>query len=909
MAAIRTPLGRVLLEPYHAVKKIPDIFYLVYAFGKNDLPVYELKIDSKDLKFLNENLPEAYSGERLTDEYRESVPATFIYQGQEYKVKVSYRGYISNHWANPKKSWDINFNNKSPFKGLDGLKLIIPEDRGVVLEYLNYYRARKFGLYPMWSHFAVLKVNGHNNGVYFVNEPWDKEYLAKYELLDETDMFAYDDNWERTDREFDSFEEMALYTKQADNPFDPFSNYAPLDKFFALVNGDESLDVFAKEIVKIVDVEKFLNLQALRSLASSPHNVYRNIRFFTNRENGKLVFIPWDVGVFEPDSDLELVTSKFYGKMRLAEEFAYRRNKILWDYVSSDENLEDDLRYYDDAFKEIRAALVTDWKKAVSTRSIFKMYRENRELLIDNFRNVKDILSDARASIIVYWQNGVPVYFDVANDKAPEVSISSVAMEGFEKPINFEIYSDTNETGVFDAGDKLIAASETSEENIVIANSVGQILSAKRAINDSETPGVFDTIAYLPKSYRFFIKIKDVGGVKDIKIKLNNALSGGDVETKTQNINADSYQYLSLVDQSIEEFIGRYPVFQKSGSGEIYLAAGNYLFDRDVIIPKGTKLTIAAGVRINLAAGISIVSYSPVEVAGRPELPVIFDAAVQGSAWGSFGISEAEQKSSINYAIFKNGRDDHINGVYYSGMVSIYLSDVDIDGCQFFGARADDSLNIKKGKATVKNSYFEKNSADAIDLDYVKEGLIYSNRFFANGNDSIDLSGSGVKIESNYIEESGDKCISVGEKSLGPVIYNNVLNGCNIGIEAKDGSQVYVINNVIIDNKTAGINGYLKKAIFPDGFVNVYNSIIWGNKEVSKTDGTIAISFFNSDLSQNDDKNGNFSVEPMFNNSNRDDFTIKAENGNILFATGGDSAILQDKLGVRQEQVPVGLNR
>ncbi len=908
MAAIRTPLGRALLTPYHAVKKIPDLWYVFYFFKHSDLPVYELTIDSKDLKFLNENLPEAYAeGSRLTEEYRQPVSAVFSYQGKEYKVKVNYRGYVGNHWANPKKSWDIDFKKGNSFNGLDGLKLIIPEDRGIVLEYLNHYRAKKMGLYPLQSYFAVLKVNGRNNGVYFVNEPWDKEYLAKYELLDETDMFAYDDNWERTDREFDSFEQLALYEKQADNPFDPFSSFSPLDKFFDLVN-NRPADVFAKEIVKIVDLDSFLNWQAMHILGNSPHNVYRNIRFFVNRETGKLVFVPWDVNIVDPDSGLEKVTSDFYGKMMLVDDFAFKRNKILWNYVSAENNLADDLKYYDEAFKEIKPALARDRLKVESTWWFFRSYREIREQLIANFENVKNILSDARAAAVVYWQNGAPVYFDVANDKAPEISLKTVALEGVNQPISFEIYADTNSDGLFDAGDKMLKASAITEDNKSAVELADQIISAKRTINQSNQAGVWDTIAYSPGSRRFFIKIKDAGEIKDLKIELANALSGAKVEPKVQNINNDSYQYLSLIDQSVADFISQNYSFQKTGENELLLPAGNYVFIRDVIIPQKTRLTIAAGAKINLGSGVSIISYSPVKIAGRPESPVIFDAIDPDAPWGSFGISEAPQESEINYAIFKNGRDDHINGVYYSGMVSIYLSDVVVVGCQFSGANADDAINFKKSKVRVVKSVFSDNSADAIDFDYIKDGSVSESEFFRNGNDAIDLSGSSVRIENNYIEKSGDKCISIGEQSIGPVIYNNILNGCNIGIEVKDGSEVFASNNVIVNN-SIGINGYRKKAIFPNGFIQVYNTIVWGNKELTKADDTIAIDFFNSDLSQTDGQNGNFSAEPPFGNPSRKDFTIRAENGNILFASGGEVSILKEKLGLEQNQAPVGLNR
>ena len=237
-------------------------------------------------------------------------------------------------------------------------------------------------------------------------------------------------------------------------------------------------------------------------------------------------------------------------------------------------------------------------------------------------------------------------------------------------------------------------------------------------------------------------------------------------------------------------------------------------------------------------------------------------------------------------------------------MVSIYHSDVRIENSFFSRAFADDSINVKNAVSEIVSSDFRNNSADAIDYDFIKEGMVADSRFFNNGNDSIDLSGSTVLISGNFIEKSGDKCVSIGEKSLKPIIYNNVLNGCDIGVAIKDLSEALIVNNVIINNRSA-LEANQKKPVFGGGFAKVYNSIIWNNQNDIVTDPLSKIEIFNSNVKKQSTENKNFDHDPAFN----PDFTINQKNANLLFTNGGNAEILNQILGFDQKTAPVGLNR
>ena len=98
--------------------KILDIFYLPYKLTNSSLPAYNLIVDLKDLKELEKSLSENPS-DILSGEYRESIPAEFVYNNQTYSVKIRVRGDFSEQWKYKKKSWRIIFDNSnlfSPFR-------------------------------------------------------------------------------------------------------------------------------------------------------------------------------------------------------------------------------------------------------------------------------------------------------------------------------------------------------------------------------------------------------------------------------------------------------------------------------------------------------------------------------------------------------------------------------------------------------------------------------------------------------------------------------------------------------------------------------------------------------------------------------------------------------------------------
>ena len=104
---------------------------------------------------------------------------------------------------------------------------------------------------------------------------------------------------------------------------------------------------------------------------------------------------------------------------------------------------------------------------------------------------------------------------------------------------------------------------------------------------------------------------------------------------------------------------------------------------------------------------------------------------------------------------------------------------------------------------------FKETNSDSIDIDFSK-GTISNSQFHNSRNDAIDFSGSLVNLENIFIDGSGDKGISVGERSEINAKNVTILNS-KIGVASKDNSFID-IKNFKIDNVIIGLAAYTKKS-------------------------------------------------------------------------------------------------
>ena len=255
----------------------------------------------------------------------------------------------------------------------------------------------------------------------------------------------------------------------------------------------------------------------------------------------------------------------------------------------------------------------------------------------------------------------------------------------------------------------------------------------------------------------------------------------------------------------------------------IYFSGDTFLVDSPIIIPNGYRLFIKKGQTLDLVNGAFILSYSPVEILGTEEDPVMIKSSDNNGQ--GIAIIQANNDSIIQYTIFDNLSNPRSGIWELTGSIVFYESDVKIIQSVFRNNTSEDALNIIRSVFSIENSIFSNTYGDALDSDF-SQGIIVGSQFKDTGNDGLDISASSIDVSDTTFYQIGDKAISAGEKS--DVFVENINIGNSIiGIESKDLSQIYG-DHVLISNAQIGYALYQKKPEFGPASINITNTEMEG---------------------------------------------------------------------------------
>ncbi len=256
----------------------------------------------------------------------------------------------------------------------------------------------------------------------------------------------------------------------------------------------------------------------------------------------------------------------------------------------------------------------------------------------------------------------------------------------------------------------------------------------------------------------------------------------------------------------------------------------NYLITNPLVIPKGKSVVIKAGTKIKFSGDGFFLSFSPVQLLGDPDAPIIIESTDGQS--GSFAVIQAGGDSKLRHVIFDGQNTMSYKGWNLSGAVTFYESNVQVINCKFINNHCEDALNIVRSKFEVANCSFSNIYADAFDSDF-SEGNIINGQYYKIGNDALDFSTCQIQIDGCKMIEIGDKAISVGEQAK-VTAKDIIVDQANIGFASKDLS-VLNISDVTISNSNKGFVAYQKKPEYGPA------KIILGNHKITNVKNAFMI--------------------------------------------------------------------
>ena len=270
--------------------------------------------------------------------------------------------------------------------------------------------------------------------------------------------------------------------------------------------------------------------------------------------------------------------------------------------------------------------------------------------------------------------------------------------------------------------------------------------------------------------------------------------------------------------RTIDDLIaaGLFVVAGEDSSGlRVVIPTGAGLSLDDIIeIPANTLLRLEEGTELRLGKDGGILSYGPIEALGTPGHPVRIQPRDPENGFIAIAVVGARRPSLLSHVEFSGARGGFMGPHQFSGGISVYGSEIAINGGTFRTLNSNDGLHLAWTRFTIAGVEFEDTFSDAIDVDW-SFGEIRDSRFKGCGilsGDCIDLSASRVLIADLDIGRASDKGISIGEGSI--VDLRNVsVHDSRIGIAVKDGSDA-IFNGCRLEKNQYGLISYIKQPYF-----------------------------------------------------------------------------------------------
>ena len=602
-----------------------------------------------------------------------------------------------------------------------------------------------------------------------------------------------------------------------------------------------------------VDMERFIRWNAIATLFGSRHALAAsNVRWYYDSSRGLFEPILYDVSsqslgefggdpvtgefrtTFEP-----LLSNPLVKRLLLIPSVMQRRNRYLWNLLHEI----DVAAMLETEYERIRPFYAERKIKEdlVSSESFEEQYQTRQQTMAENRRIIETFLRFGRVFVDARVVSGAQPRFEIriTPDSLAILGLTRLSL-AFGGSAEQTMLIPTRATLTSPDGDvRPVNISTVDDEGGRLAYSFDPLKFTPRFTHHGKI------IEHVREQWLLSIEMagnavaNDPSRLLSYELEFLHELTGVLIPAHLVRTSTLSVKYLdegrrNPALRTLQTFLKSMPLPFAVDGDTLVLPAGRYSVSESLIIPASHRLRLSPGVELQMGPGATLVSYRGLTALGTAAAPIHIQRLDRDQAWGVVGIANAPERSQLSHVFVDGGSESWVNGIFFSGQICFYHSDVDIRNTTVTGAGADDALNIKHARFSIANSRFERNSVDGYDGDWVI-GDIRGSIFVDNGGDGVDFSGSDVAIFDTLFHGMGDKALSVGEDGRA-LLVNSVVRESAIGLASKDLTDVDIVSSVFYANET-GLSAYQKKQIFGAATVSVYGALFWNNTRDFEVDG------------------------------------------------------------------------
>ena len=779
-------------------------FERLNALDESGFDTFKLKVSSEGLGRLNSRLPDS-------KKQWVKAKAQFPREEDEHAVKVRYIGDNLHHWGFPAKSWRVLLPKDGSIEGNRTFNFIVPRWRAATSYYLPLKAANLLNILSPEARFVNLEVNGHRHGgVHLLTEKIDEGFLRHRGRLPGDiyigDMVLDDGLPREQAHSLTLWQLPGAWRKAAENNKFDASSIEPIQNLLTLLARD--FDTSSHErLISSLDLNAWARFAAWQKLMGATH---------IDEGHNWILYYDYAKETIEPilrdgnalTDDLMQVTGAVPGletsltnplltalhqdhrflrlkHLAIADFFADQKDKAL-------------LKDFDEIVPKVASALKSsqqmDWLEMPEGKPL-------RYFTSDEFR--KRALS--YRAMLESWFN---MQRSLITFKPENIRLRHKAQDRLLIQINGYAPVDELALPITRVKEPLSVCLRTA------ANSPCELLTSLHSVNNDTLRIKLPLFAAL--------KTKPQGSTHSgahliAEPAIYEVMIRGATFDPSRRVFANGYRTEPFTVRENGEFnlseekqliYGLIPVQHQSTwwRGEIRVTETTSI---------AGDLFVAPGTRVLLAPGVSLFIHGKLIANGAPGAPILFTRQDTSKPWGTIAIIGPNSDGTrIRFSSFVGGSGFKDRKREFSGMMEIRnAKNVLIESSTFSdNTVCDDILHITYSQVVLRDITLKNANSDAIDIDistvYI-DGLNISN----SKNDGLDLMTSDVYARNAQISGSGDKGISVGEASF-LLLEDSSLTNNVIGLEGKDGSQVYAVDSVLKKNQIS-ISGYKKNKHYP----------------------------------------------------------------------------------------------
>ncbi len=750
-----------------------------------------ITISEKGLKKIKNKRSDALSKGVLISKDDDLINGTVrINNEDDQKVELRLKGDWTDHLKHENKwSYRLIMKGETTFKGMRKFSIQHPIVRNYLWEWLFNKTVKDNGIIGLRYTYSDVVLNIKDTtttkipmGIMAIEESFDK-ILIENNKKREGILLAFDESllWKDRERQRILGLENQAQSKELHTPKNAqikvfnqnkvLSDPKLLKQFNTAKDLLEGLRDGHYTISEVFDVELLSTYVALSNLFGGSHGIiWHNLRIYYNPITNKLEPVSFD-------SNSGRRIDKLYQYPMSSEDTLFQE-KVLEKLalVSSTEFINNLITNHVDEFKSLKTSLFSEFNKDIDL-----------DILTHNSNFIKKKINPAvliTADLLSY------------NEKKMQLEINNVSGQ----PVTIEYLTDV-------------------EGRVLSSNTPSITIKEKtKHIIDFELSKYF---------INAFVSKKNKKGVfnypKDVqKLRISHHIAGVNLKRKAlikpYGKNQKLEQSVALYKKSQLSNYQDFDFITQTSETELLFKTGSYILSKNLVIPKDFRITIEPGFSLDIKNNASILSYASISSKGTQEMPIKFHSS--DSTGGGIFITNATEKSIVDYTYFENLSNPNSTAWSVSGAVNFHESEVAITNAIFANNRCEDALNIIRSEFTLTDTLFENTKSDSFDGDFVT-GNIERCTFINSGNDSIDVSGSELNLKDIVVTNPSDKAISAGENSA--ITGENIkISGGEIGVVSKDLSTVNLDKLSIIDTRL-GLSAFQKKTEYGVAQIQVSN--------------------------------------------------------------------------------------